>query len=229
MSKDVKAEVEENEDIISLLASQGAEDDDEEVSEEIDTDTEDIEELKARISKRNKSLKKSKQAVHRVQEEKDALLQRIEELERKMQAPASTDVEAQKREQEEALKKWRDSVEDDPSKAVDFANWQMTQMQENFSDVLVKMQQGFDAKLAEIKGEINPEKMKYRDQIGKLRQNPAFAELDDNALMAIIRSSEGIKIPRGGVGGQPVKKVGDPDQAYKEAREQYAKLLNNGL
>ena len=195
-------ENEEEVDVISLLATQSEEViDEDDDSEEESTDSG---VLKERLAKRNKSLKKSKQAVHRIQEENEALQTRLEKLEEKLASnpPSATDTEAKNREQKEALEQWRTEIGDNPEKAVDFSNWQMTNLQDNIVNYIAEMKTAFESEIAELRGATNPDKLKYQEQIDRLKSNPELSGIDDKALMQFIKATSGVKVPRGGVGGQ---------------------------
>ena len=216
--------VEEEQDIIDMLATQS--EDTGEDGSEIDTDTDDIEVLRDRIAKRNKAIRKSKQANHRIQDEKDALEKRIDELEKLMSSPAPN-TEAQKQEQKEALEQWRSSVAEEPGNAIDYVNYQVGDLKQTVVDLLTKQQSSYEAKIAEIKGEIDPEKNKYRDKINALRQNPDFKDLDDKTLMIFAKNlSE--KVPRGTIGGRRATPDNDPDKRLEELKAMYTAQYSNG-
>lgn len=220
----------EEESLLDLLAAESGQSEDE-YDEEIDETNElpdDPEALRALLlkereikSKRNKSLKKSKEANHRIQDELKALQDSFEEF--RSSPNQSPDVEAQKREQAKAYEELRDSVNDDPSKAVDL----ITDMQNKTVDFLARQQAEFDAKLNKITKDLDPERHKYRDQIATLRNNPRLANLDDDSLIAVIEATGSVK-PRGSIGGRraTVAPV-DSDEAYKAAREKYAKMYGD--
>jgi hypothetical protein len=211
-------EQEEELNIIDLLTNQSEETED--TDEAIDTDTDDIEILKERISKRNKSLKKSKQANHRIQDEKSAQDERIEELEKKI-ASLAPNVEAQNREQTEAYDKLRDSVTDNPGMAVDL----IKDMQDKTVDYLARQEAEYESKLAKVLNDLDPEKSKYRDKISSLKTNPQFAGLDDDILIKVIKATESVKAPRGNIGGKRATVAVDPEARVKELREKYRKQM----
>lgn len=202
-------ELEEEVNVVDLFVKDESEldNDFEYEDEEVDTDEEvgaDV--LKERLSKRNKSLKKSKQAIHRMQEEQSALQRQFEELKATMNSNSQTpvDVEAQKKARSEELEEWRNSVADDPSKAVDFASWQTQQTQEKVVDYIVEMRKEYDAKIAELKGATNPDRQKYAEELKAMSMNPKWSGLDDDTKIEVIKSMKGAvgKIPRGNVGGK---------------------------
>jgi hypothetical protein len=226
--------LEEEQDIIALLATQGEDDsdfDEDEFDTSLPDDTEALKQMLEREreikQKRNKTLKKREQAIHRMQEEQDAMKKRLDELMTKSEQ--SPNVEAEKREREEAHQKWRDSVADDPSKAVDFATWQMGEMQENMVNYLAKMQTSFDSQIAELKGEMSPDKQKYRDKINSLKRNPEFSDMDDNTILKFIRATESLKQPRGSIGGRRAEANPSEEQALEEARKKYRQMFGNEL
>jgi len=217
MSGDSNAMLEEvEEDIVSLFAVKGAEDDDDNGEIEHQGELPDtVEGLQALLlserevkSKRNRSLRKSKQANHRMQDELSALQRQVDSLGQPNQAPT---VEAQNQEREKALEQWRDSVEEDPRKAVDFANWQSSQMQDNVVGYIAKLQETIDAKFAELTAATNPEAQKYESELNAVRTNPEFEGLSDEVLLKIIRAEKRMREPRGSIGGLRV-----PTQAPKK-------------
>jgi len=209
-------------DIIDLLATQSEEVDNDEV--EIDTDTDDINVLKDRIAKRNKTIKKSKQANHRIQEENSALEQRLEELEKMINSPAPN-VEAQNQERQEALEKWRESVADDPGKAVDFANWQANDQMERIVNLFTQQQETFNSEIASLKGEIDPERTKYREQINKLKTNPAYAAIPEEHLLTFVKGAERVH-RNDSIGGKRVQAQNTSEKDLEELRERVRKQIN---
>ena len=214
-------EQEEVDTLIDLLANEG-EESSEEVAE-IDVDTDDIEILKERIAKRNKSLKKSKQANHRIQEERDAVQARLDEIERKITAQPPN-VETENREQSEAYEKLLDSVNDNPSLAVGL----IKETQDKMIDYLAKQEASYEAKIAAIKNDLDPEKNKYRDDIARLRSNPELKDVDEDSLIKFIKASSGLK-PRGTIGGRKASLAKDPDAQLKDAREKYRKMFEGSM
>ena len=200
-------------DVLSLLANQSEDDGDEEVEEELtDEIPEDAEELKAMLlrereikSKRNKSLKKSKQAQHRTQEENELLKQRLDSLEQRLNG-SQPNVEAEKRELE--AQEWRDRVADDPTQAIGYADWQQKNLEDRVANYLGSMESRFAEQLGALKGAVDPEKTRYRDTIEALRRKEGFSELDDDTLLKVAKGFEGAKsIPRGDIGGhKPTQK-----------------------
>lgn len=199
-------ELEEEVNVMDLLANNESaeeddyEDEDEEMAEEVDSD-----ELKARLNKRNRSLKKSKQAIHRMQDESSAQEKRIAELEAKINSTStSPDPEAARKARSEELEEWRNSVADDPSKAVDFSTWQAKQTQDSVVDYIVEMRKEYDAQIAELKGASNPDRQTYAKELKAMSENPKWSGLDDDTKIEVIKSMKGAvgKLPRGSVGGK---------------------------
>lgn len=220
-----EAEMQDEVDVIELLAVKGEEEIDE-VSE-IDVDTDDIEVLKERIAKRNKALKKSKQANHRIQDEKSALEKRIDDLEKSLTSPAPNE-EAQRQEQQKVLAEWKESVADDPSKALDYFNYQMKSMQDNFAEILANQQSAFADQIGAIRGDIDPEKNKYRDKIEALKSNPELAEIPDEFLLKMAKQMEE-RVPRGAIGGKRAIQQADPKKDLEAIKDRYRKQFSNGL
>jgi chromosome segregation ATPase len=231
LDENLNEEVAEEQDIVDLLAAQGGEVEDEVVVDEFPTELpDDLDGLKAmlierdeKIGKRNKTIKKRTEATHRMQDEIQSLQQQIADM--KNQTTNASTMEAQKQEYSETLEKWRNSVEEDPSKAVDFVTWQNSETQDKIVNYLADMQTKFDARLAEIEGGMNPERMQNREKINKLKQNPRFANFNDDQLLAVIQATSDIK-PRGTVTGKPVVAKPSKEKALEHARELAKKHFN---
>ena len=200
-------EVEEEVDVMSLLdiQTEEAEEHDEEVSDETPETLEQALELLAKEreikTKRNKSLKKSKQATHRMQEELQARDQRLDELERKL-TDRPNNVEAEKHEQE--VQEWQDRVADDPSQALAYADWKQSKLEDKLANYLGSTVNELKAEIQALRGDTNPEKLEYKAEIAKLKQSEQFADLDDDVLLKLAKGLKGAKIkkPRGTVGGK---------------------------
>jgi chromosome segregation ATPase len=229
------AEIEVEEDIISLLSNQSEEVDDEVVEEvysgELPDDPEQLKQMlvdaQNRVGKRNHTLKKRTDANHRIQDELKAVQEQLQDLKNAGNQPAPN-VEAQNQERKEALGKWKDSVAEKPETAIDYADMQMTQMQDKVVDLVSSMQSKFDEQIAELKGDMNPEKVKNREKIDQLRNNPQFASMDDDTLLAIITATSGIK-PRGTIGGRKPEQKSTPEKALEDARARAKKHFADGL
>lgn len=196
---------------LSLLVNEGATDDDI-VDEDDDSGElpETIEELKAlaleqkeKIAKRNKSLKKAKQAQHRTQDENNSLQSQFEALEAKVDGIGQPNVEAEnlaKVEQE-----WQDRVEDDPTQAVGYMNWKLEQQNQRWANFLGQKFGEFNETISALKSDTDPEKLEYRKEIAQLKATPQFADLDDATALKVARALKAAKIPgRGGIGGKRV-------------------------
>lgn len=225
--------VEQEQDIIDLLASQSQEIDNDDVDGLPDDLPSDPDELKAvvkeyqeRVAKRNKTIKMRTDATHRMQEELEALKVQLAEV--KGSTTNASNVEAQKQEYNETLEKWRNSVEEDPTKAIEFTNWQMTEMQNKVADYIGTLQNKFESQLAEIKGEMNPERQKYRDKIAQARNIPEFADMDDDTILKIIQANSRVA-PRGTVGGKRVEQKPTAERLKNEAAERAAAYFKNGF
>jgi hypothetical protein len=240
MSDEAQAlEVEENIDFTELLATQGEEESDYE-GEELDESSipdelpEDPEELKALLvaqreqtAKKKKYLNNSKKANHRMQKEIEELAKKLDELSSK---PAPVDTGAKDQEYKEALEQWRESVADDPSKAVDFAQWQTQTMQSQMVDYIANMQSKLENAIEQLNGKTDPERLKYQKKIDSLRGNPEFADVPEEMLIKFIRASEKVKVPRGGLGGQRVNATEKSvEKQIEEAKKQYQNYYQNGV
>jgi exonuclease VII large subunit len=212
---------EEETDVLSLIANESDESD-EQYEEEDDAPTT-LEEALALLgkereikSKRNKSLKKAKQAVHRTMEERDALSQRLDQLESRLNTQPNG--EADKYEQQ--VQEWQERVADDPSQAVAYTNWMQKNMEDKVANYVGSEIHGLKQMIAELKGATDPEKIAYKSDIERLRSSDAFAELDDNALLAVAKAMKGTKVknPRGSIGGGRAATDNQPFKMTDEMR-----------
>lgn len=200
-----EAEGLEEVDVISLLATQSEVDEDEVGEEEVSVDPAVLEE---RLGKRNKSLKKSKQANHRMQDELSAQQTRIDELEKLINKPA-VDTGAKEQERKEVLEAWRTEVGDNPEKAIDYANLQSEQMQDNVVNYISEMKTDFERQIAELKGATNPDVREYEGEIAKLKTNPNFANLPQSVLIDLAKGLTVNRSPRGSATGGKAVAVKD--------------------
>lgn len=218
-------------DLITMSSDESEGDDDVEgLPSELPDDPDELKQLvvdyQNRVSKRNKTVKKRTEATHRMQEEIEALKSQVDSF--KNQSTQASTVEAQKQEHDKAIAEWRDSVSDDPSKAVDFATWQTTQMQDKVVNYIASMQQKFDDQIAELKGATNPTRQKYQAKIDQLKSNPRFAGFDDDQLMVLAETLSEAK-PRGPIGGKPVNATVSKEKKLDELRKKAREYMNNGL
>jgi len=203
-------ELEEEVSAFDLLAIEGGgEDENEEVDENTDV-PESVDELKAllaqkneTIAKRNKSLKKAKQAQHRTQGENTTLQDQFEALEAKVNGIGQPDVAAENLAKEE--QEWQDRVADDPTKVAEYMEWKNAGMMNNLSAFLGQKFGEIEQSINGIRSETDPEKMEYRSEIAKLKANPQFANLDDDTALTVAKALKSAKVPgRGGIGGKKV-------------------------
>lgn len=208
-------------DVLSLLATEGEEDQNDEGDDSDDPAT--LEEALALLekerevkSKRNKSLKKAKQAVHRSNEESEALRARLDQLEARLNSQPNG--EADKFEQQ--VQEWQERVADDPKEAVAYTNWMQRVMEERVANYVGSELHSVKQMISELKGVTDPEKIAYKSDIDKLRNNEAFSELDDNALLAVAKAMKGAKVksPRGGIGGGRMAASNQPFKMTDEIR-----------
>ena len=195
-------------DVLSLMATQS----DEEEDADDDEDTEDLDVLKDRVSKRNKSLKKSKQAIHRLQDENKALMDRLDKLEGlvgQVNNGQSNTVDAAKLEQE--AQAWMDRVADDPVNAIKYADWKQSQLEQGLSNYLTKFEEKIMQKLGALEGATNPERIKYENEIAILKQNPDFSGMSDEQLIPFAKMLKNTKVtrPRSSVSG---KRASEPEK-----------------
>jgi len=215
-------------DIISLLTLE-VEDDDDMEDEEVDTEVPDtIEGLREALerereikSKRNKALKKSKQATHRIQEENQALLNRLDQIDQRINsAQPNNDAEADAKE----IQEWQDRVADDSTQALAYTDWKQSKFEEKVALYLGTQMNELRGMIGGLQSATNPEVVKYRSQIDALRRKEEFAQLDDNILLTIAKGLSGAKVktPRGTVGGQRPGATAPP--AYRLSDEDRAKM-----
>jgi len=219
-------EATENEEVEKDIIDYLKVEDEDSAEEEIDTETDDLDELKDRISKRNKTLKKSKQAQKRMQQEIDDLKGIVDKF--RDDRESAPNKEAQQQEYKETLEKWRESVRDEPEKALDYAEARIGQMQDQMVDFLAKQQASLESRFGEIDGKLDPERAKYRDKINALRTNPDFEGMDDETLLKFAKALD-TRIPRGTIGGRPAKVEATEEQRLEKLKEQYRKQFNNGM
>jgi small-conductance mechanosensitive channel len=206
-------------DVISLMTEQVGDDDNEEV-EDIADDTipETVEELQEALkrereikAKRNKSLKKSKQATHRIHEENEALRLRLDEIDRRIgQSQAAPEAENLEKE----IQEWQDRVGDDPSQAVAYTDWKQSKFEEKVANYLGTQMTELREMISGLQSATNPEVIQYRDKMNALRNRDEFADLDDSVLLALAKglSTTKIKKPRGGIGGGKVTAPPKPEK-----------------
>ena len=228
--------VEEKEvDLVTLLATQSEESNEEVVDEytpvdELPSDPDELRELLLKEreikSKRNKTIKKRDDALHRMQEEQKALQDQVKEL-MNMNQPAQ-DNSAQNAEYKEIQQKWADSVAEKPELAIEYANMQAQELRNNVSDTMAKMQETLMAQIAELKGEVDPEKVKYRGKAQQLMAIPEYADMSEDEAIRFIKATEKLPVaPRGSVGGRRPAAQPSEDDQLKELKAQYKKQLEN--
>jgi seryl-tRNA synthetase len=200
---------------LSLLVNEGAADDDtvedEDESGELPTTIEGltalVQEQKEKITKRNKSLKKSKQAQHRTQDENNTLQSQFEALETRLDAKVDgigkPNVEAESLAKEE--QEWQDRVEDDPTQAIGYMNWKNAQRDQNLASFLSQKLGQIEQNFNELKSSTDPEKLEYKSEIAQLKATPQFAHLDDATALTVAKALKATKVPgRGGISGKRV-------------------------
>lgn len=204
---------------LSLLVNQGVEDDDTDEDEDDNGELpETIEELKAlaleqkeKIAKRNKSLKKAKQAQHRTQEESNTLQAQFEALEAKVNGIGQPNVEAENLAKEE--QEWRDRVEDDPTQAIAYMDWKTQKQNQTLASFLGQKFGEFEQSINSLRSDTDPEKLEYRKEIAQLKATPQFAGLDDATALTVAKALKGAKIQgRGGIGGKRVTTTSKPKE-----------------
>jgi hypothetical protein len=196
---------------LSLLVNENAGDDDtiedEDENGELPTTIEGltalVQEQKEKITKRNKSLKKSKQAQHRTQDENNTLQNQFEALETKVNGLGQPKVEADDLAKEE--QEWQDRVEDDPTQAIGYMNWKNAQRDQNLASFLSQKLGQIEQNFNELKSDTDPEKLEYKSEIALLKATPQFAHLDDATALTVAKALKATKVPgRGGISGKRV-------------------------
>jgi hypothetical protein len=210
---------------LSLLVNQDVEENDNiEEEDESNEIPETIDELKAfalkqkeTIAKRNKSLKKAKQAQHRTQEESNTLQTQYEKLEAKVDGIGKPNVEAENLAKEE--QEWRDRVEDDPTQAVAYMDYKAQKQNQNLAAFLGQKFGEFQESIDSLRSDTDPEKLEYRKDIAQLKANPEFAHLDDAQALVVAKALKSAKVPgRGTVSGKRV--TGTPKPKTHELSEE---------
>jgi len=194
-------------DLLGVQAEESDEDTDDEI--ELDEVPETIEELKAALlaertikSKRNKSLRKAKDAQHRTQKENEDLMKRFDDLEAKVNTVGQPDNGAEKLERE--AQEWTDRVTDDPAQAIEYANHKSAQLEDRLATFLTTKFEEFGSQFDKLSSATNPERQEYKAEIQKLKSNPDFADYDDATILKLAKTLKGtqVKRPRGTVAGQ---------------------------
>jgi phosphopantetheine adenylyltransferase len=220
MSRDDDAVVEEEVDVLSLLATESEPVENEDGEENVDIpDT--VEELQAllaekneTIHKRNVSLRKAKAAQGRTQEEKDAFVTRLDALEQRGQNQ-QPNVEAENLAKEE--QEWLDRVEEDPTQVTAYMNWKQSKFEGRLASFLDTKFGEFNGSLQELR--VSPEKTKYAEAMKTLRTRAGFENLPDETLITVLQGQEQArsKKPRGTVkGGKGVTDTVTDAKATKE-------------
>jgi len=202
-------------DVMELVANQSDEDEDIVDDDDLESDgdlPDDLEGLKALLlkereikRKRNKSLKKSKQAGHRIQQENENLQKRLDAIESKLNDSSSqSDNKVEAEEHERQVQEWQDRVADDPTQALGYMDWKQKILQDKLANYVGGMEQRILSQLDAMKSATNPDAIEYKSEIEALRQNPQFADMDDNVLLSVAKAFKGtmVKKPRGTIAGK---------------------------
>lgn len=237
MSRDSNASVEEvdeemQESLIDLLGVQ-AEEVDEDADEEVELDEvpETIEELKAALlkerlikSKRNKSLRKAKDAQHRTNTEKEDLMKRVDELEAKQNTVGQPDNGAEKLEQE--AQEWADRVAENPAEAIGYANHLNSKLEDKLATFLTAKFDEFGGKFAQLNSATNPERQEYKASFDKLRGDPDYDGFTDDQVLTLAKKFESTKIkrPPAAIGGGRALKTLDVGKDNSLSSEAASKM-----
>jgi len=192
--------------VMSLLTEQSGEVEDEvtdEVPDTIEGLKEALENERAIKTKRNKSLKKSKQATHRFQEENDALLKRLDEIEGRL-GTSQPNPEVAKLEQ--VAQEKRDRAIDNPEEIPEYIDYMQRQSETRIATFLAEKFAGIEQSINGLQQGTDPEVLKYKTQMDSLRETEEFRDLDDVSLLAVTKALSGktVKKPRGVIaGGKP--------------------------
>ena len=177
-----------------------------------------------KVSKRNKSLKKAKDAQHRTQAEKNASDARFDAMEAKLNTitQAKPVEPAQMTEQE--AQKWRDGVLDKPEMSIDYTDHKIENLKTTLATFLGTKFDEFEAKIAGLSTATNPQIQQYSAQIAMLKKQPGFSGLTDEQLLPTAQLL-GTKVPapRGTVSGGKVTAKPKPQESLVPAEDR-AKL-----
>lgn len=187
-------------DVLSLLAAQSEEEEDEVEEDESD----DVDVLRERISKRNRALRKKEKAIERMQQEYDAVVERLEKLENAPPKPQGGTVDRENQERE--AQEWIDRVADDPVNAIKYTDKKQAQFEERVAAFLGDKLGQIEQMIQSLDGRTNPERVKYEQEIETLRRLPEFRDKSDEELIPVAKvlKSSKVKSPRGVVNGRKV-------------------------
>lgn len=173
-----------------------------------------IEELKARITKRNHSLRKSKEANSRMQEELKELREELSKIKeygnRQKPDPGNDQKEAEKRAEYE--REMAEKINDDPSIAIKYINESMNDFETRVASYIGNQVSELKEMINELKKETNPDIVQNRKEIDSLKEKLGVPEMDDNTalnLLSVLKNKK-TKVPRGTVGGGKARIQNEP-------------------
>lgn len=215
----MELENEETEEVgLMDLLAQGEESANEEDGH-IDTNTDDVEELKRRVQeyeerihKRNVSLKHSKDSTKRLAAENEKLMERLEKLEARLSGSHDNEDQATR---EQKVQELIDGVYDDPAKSVDYVNYLTKDLETRMASTVLPQIEELKQALAELRGTTNPERQKYEKELSILRNDPDFEGFTDEQLLPFVRKLRNTKVPRprGATGGN--RAAASPAKTFK--------------
>ena len=227
-----EAIIEETEevDVLTLLAKQsekvGTEDaEDDGLGDDAPATIEEYQALLARkdeiIGKRNKSIKKAKDAQHRTQDERDKALAQLSSN-ADVSERTRSDTEAERHEQE--TQDWKDRYEENPASIFDYISHLQNERDNNLAGYLQDQFSKLGGEITGLRTATNPTRIKLADRVNELRQIPKFANMNDDALFSIaeVLGDAKVKAPRGSVSGKRV-------QADKKPAPNYGGLTRDEL
>ena len=145
---------------------------------------------RAKVLKRNKSLKISKGSQHRTEDEYNALLKRMDLLE-DTKATDQSDKAAELLDLED--QEWQEKVEDDISQLPKYMAWREGKQESRIAEFLSQ-------KFAQLQSAtVDPEMQKYSKQIDTLAKR--LPGVSRESLLPLAKELSGTKVPRGSAGG----------------------------
>lgn len=228
MDTRVNTEVEEVE-LADLMFSEEQQDVDNEHEEEHDDNDleglspeEMVVKLKERISKRNKALKKAKEANARILDERSELASRLDALEGKINSspetkPADSSIEAEQ--------EWMDRIADDPTQSVHYFGQKLQDLEGRMASYLQSFSESLEQRLSGVQRLASPDYHKYREDVDRVKKQFAELQLTEDQALAMAKKLRTTKrqLPRGDVGGHKVSRIPEKYDE-KQLEEEVAKM-----
>ena len=227
-----EAIIEETEvDVLTLLAKQsekvGTEDaEEDELGGEAPSTIEEYQALLAKkdeiIGKRNKSIKKAKDAQHRTQDERDKAIAQLSSNADVNERTRSSS-EAERHEQE--TQDWKDRYEEDPSSIFDYISHLQNERDTNLAGYLQDQFATLGGEITGLRTATNPTRIRLADKVNELRHIPKFANMSDDNLFAVAEVLGEAKVKTQGRGSITGKRV----QTDKKPPPDYGGLTRDEL